>query len=294
MGKQKGQKAGQNFIKLKKDEVHLLFEHAKKVLLPVTLWTKDKSKNILNFNSYTENEEKKIFSITVDMNKTENLTKEIEGEDVYLYFIFENVDHFVKGRIEEIIEEKQVSLLLKSEVFRLEQRKKDRVKTYPGHEVYIFFPLNYEASGPSNLVLLNKPKDDLMEFFRKFQGKLYRSIVSPEYEMEDKELSNIIAFRVLDVSNHGASFLINSIEKSFLSAAPKNLTAFLSINGRKIEIKNANVVHTKAYNDPKAPSVSLYKVGLNFEENATIVAELKEPKFDGSVNIETFEDFIES
>lgn len=168
----------------------------------------------------------------------------VAGDVVYGYELH-GVKYLGKGFL------KGNSLTVKSGSYRLEKREHERLMVWPHYKVHAYFSLEDRNS---NVESINKSIRDAKKSFNRFM------------ELKSKKINGsgeVTGMRVLDVSRTGLSFLANRSEVEFFSVG-RSHEILLDFNGMKLEGIEATVVYTVDYIDPKAKSVRMYKVGMNF------------------------------
>jgi len=165
--------------------------------------------------------------------------------------------------------------VLELKMFMLESREQERLITVPHHQVYIYLKVpKDEPHEGGNVIPLRSaklPKDEMKEFQIKHLGE-----------------SELIGFRVVDLSKNGFSFLaVESDHEKMNLIFLKDLSLTLMFNGASFFLKMAKIVYSHPYVNPKAKKVPMFKVGVEYSPNEKLHAELE--KFLDNQSYDPFE-----
>ena len=256
-------KDSSKFIKLKDFEAKEKLESLEKKESWIKIWVSSKKFLTGKVVSFSEFIEDKILTITVAITEIINPHEYVEGKEVCFYFSEGHLEYFAKSKIHEVYENNEIIFALKSPIFKLDQRKKIRHNVQI-NQAYVFFFVDQSSTEVNKILLLNRPKDDLLEFFRKFMKKVYRNTIEGKDAAEFDRVNNIIGFRLRDISDTGMSFVVNEIEKSFFNKGIRIYQGILNLNGTLRELQDCMLVHLIPCVDSRAPSVPLFKAGMKF------------------------------
>ncbi len=279
-----------NFLRLSTPELVQRVHSITDKKLKGRLWSRDTGFFPIYFSEPIKNEDGEITGIKVNLEAQNTVLKSEEGKDFFIYFQDYGVKYFSKIKIDFILPKTEMSITLKSYLFKLDQRNNVRVKTYPDHEVYAFFQLKGVNNEAGNLVLINNIKNDQLEFFKTFKEAQYGKTFKGQKPFN---LANMIGFRVQDISATGISILCNEVEKNFFSRGYTNFHIVMSANGERLNLDGLNVVYINPFELAVHGNVLRYRIGFEFPFQKIIVNLFPEVEGDGKESLSKFEKFLE-
>lgn len=214
---------------------------------------------------------------------------------VYYSFRLAGIEYYGVGL--PVDEKESFSLKLAGDVFRSEKRGKERLLTFPHHQVYAYLALpgakeQFRGAGESgNVVSLEGFRNPFKEIKREMLTDPVKNFIKTTLD----ESSDVMGYRVLDLSSNGIAFLVNAREKVlFEDLADIDVT--LLYDRTSFEIKPAKVVYIVDSLTGSTKGNPLYKVGMTFPENDKL-SNLVHRKLESSNAKEgaqqDFEDFID-
>jgi hypothetical protein len=161
------------------------------------------------------------------------------------------------------IEKDDWVIVLDLKIFMLESREQERLITVPHHQVYIYLKVpKDELHQNTNVISMRAaklPKEEMKEFQIKHLGE-----------------SELIGFRVVDLSKNGFSFLaVESDHEKMNFIFSKNLSLTLMFNGTSFFLQMAKIIYSHPYVNPKVKKVPMFKVGVEYGPNEKLQAELE-------------------
>ncbi|MCK5073342.1 MAG: hypothetical protein KAQ98_07960 [Bacteriovoracaceae bacterium] len=190
------------------------------------------------------------------MCKFEDKNKKLDLLNVHVHMKIKNVNFFSSGILTQKENDEYVIQKLEN-VYRFEKRKNDRLLSFPHRKIYIYFNMVAE-NDDGNVISLNRLTGNKDEVFEEFAKVVYG----------DKFIGNdgtpMTGFRILDISEDGASFLANDREKDYFTGNSSFSNIRLDFNGRIFSFASVKVKNVVDYIDPRSINVPMYKVGVTF------------------------------
>ena len=190
------------------------------------------------------------------MCKFEDKNKKLDLLNVHVHMKIKNVNFFSSGILAQKENDEYVIQKLEN-VYRFEKRKNDRLLSFPHRKIYIYFNMVAE-NDDGNVISLNRLTGNKDEVFEEFAKVVYG----------DKFIGNdgtpMTGFRILDISEDGASFLANDREKDYFTGNSSFSNIRLDFNGRIFSFASVKVKNVVDYIDPRSINVPMYKVGVTF------------------------------
>lgn len=217
------------------------------------------------------------------------------NEKIYYSFRLAGIEYYGVGLPTHHTE--GFALDLAAEIFRSEKRGKERLLTFPHHQVYAYFTFpgakeQFRGSGESgNVVSLEGFRKPLKEIKREVFTDPVKNFIKTTLD----DNPDILGYRVLDLSSNGIAFLVNAREKDlFKDLNDTHLT--LLYDRTTFEIKTAKVVYMVDSLTGSTKGNPLFKVGMTFPEHDKL-SNLVHRKLESSNAKEgaqqDFEDFID-
>jgi len=216
-------------------------------------------------------------------------------EKVYYSFRLAGIEYYGIGVVSNSPE--GLVLKLAQDIFRSEKRGKERLLTFPHHQVYSYFEFDgakeqFRGLGVSgNVVSLQ----DFKQPFKEIKREVYTDPVKNFIKTTLDENPNLMGYRVIDLSSNGIAFLVNAREK-ILFEGLNNISTTLLYDSLSFEIKGAKVVYIVDSLTGSTKGNPLYKIGMTFPENEKL-SSLVHRKLEMSNAKEgaqqDFEDFID-
>lgn len=226
--------------------------------------------------------------------KEENFTAK-NNEKIYYSFRLLGIEYYGVGLA--LSSGESFTLNLATEVFRSEKRGKERLLTFPHHQVYTYFDFQgakeqFRGSGENgNVVSLIGFKKPLKEIKREVFTDPVKNFIKTT--LDDNE--NLLGYRVLDLSSNGIAFLVNAREKILFDDL-KDAHVTLLYDRTTFEVNDAKVVYVVDSLTGSTKGNPLFKVGMTFPENDKL-SSLVHRKLESSNAKEgaqqDFEDFID-
>ncbi len=280
-----------NFVKIPISELSTKFGALVNAKSQVNLWCKGKvpiKHKAREFQSSPKT--------TLTFFKEENF-KPTKGEKIYYSFKHSGFEYYGVGLAVKSKVEDEFILQMASEVFRSEKRGKERLLTFPHHQVYAYFELVgakdlfRETSNKSNIISLDGFRKPLKEIKREVFTDPVKNFKKSVLDDDD----NMMGYRVIDLSSNGIAFLVSAREKMIFDK-PLNTKVVLLYNSTTFELSSAKIVYVVDSLTGSTKGNPLYKVGMTFDENARL-SDLVHRKLESSNAKEgaqqDFEDFIE-
>jgi hypothetical protein len=192
-----------------------------------------------------------------------NLNSEVKSQ-LFFYLPLKKGHFFCKILSIDEIDLEYWLIKLDLNLYMLESRNHERLITVPHHQVYIYLKLPVVDENPiaSNVISLRSvkaPREELKEYQRKHLGD-----------------SELMGFRVVDLSRNGFSFLAARSEHETLTKVfEESLNLTMMFNGTSYFLKMAKIAYTHPYVNSKAKSIPMYKLGVEYEPDDKLSAELK-------------------
>ncbi len=177
-------------------------------------------------------------------------------------FTFNNVDYFAKGTVSQV-EGNMLTIVLDDSLFKSEKRLNERLLTFPHHQAYAYFKFKQNNDNTQNVLSFNRTvenNDQVFESFLKDKQK---------HQNINGDIDELFGFRALDVSATGISFSANNQETKFFACLDENegVDFTLMLNGDSFTLSEGLVVYIVDYVNPRARSIQMKKIGLQFENN---------------------------
>tara|TARA_R110000868_G_scaffold287003_4_gene547467 strand:- start:13910 stop:14770 length:861 start_codon:yes stop_codon:yes gene_type:complete len=227
--------------------------------------------------------------------KEENFTSKT-NEKIYFSFRLSGIEYYGVG-LSSQGKEDSFALKLASEIFRSEKRGKERLLTFPHHQVYTYFNFpsakaQFRGAGETgNVVSLSGFRKPLKEIKREVFTDPVKNFIKTTLDDND----DLLGYRVLDLSSNGIAFLVNAREKDlFKDLSDAHVT--LLYDRTSFEVNQAKVVYIVDSLTGSTKGNPLYKVGLTFPENeklSTLVHRKLESSNAKEGAQQDFEDFID-
>ena len=279
----------EKFIKLEELDVKKKFLELALQKGFIKIWNKgDKTFDCL-LESVSDGEEDLPIKVILSLKNIE-IEDQWKNQTVFMYFTLKKSRFFSKGHIEEIKQGENLEMKIDKDLYKLDQRKSERLFTFPNHRVFAYIKLNVEENG--SVISLNKPKDHLHDFFKNFQKQVLENHFNQSASLKKDFLEGYIGFRVLDLSNSGLSFLLNQIEADYFRKLKPGFKMLLNFNGRKESLEGCKLSYLVPYIDPKLGSLSLFKLGLSFKQIDKLTENPLQEDEESGVIIKSFADFV--
>ncbi|WP_127718362.1 hypothetical protein [Halobacteriovorax sp. HLS] len=222
----------------------------------IRIWSRDEEPSLAFVRGYSRP------SLTLDASRSLN---EIEvSKKIFINFSFNGVDYFAKGVVESS-NNGIVELKLDETVFKSEKRLSERLLTFPHHQVYSYFKV-FSEKEQSNIISLNKVKNEKEEVLESFATQRMKEILN------DDAVSDLMGFRIMDLSSTGLSFLANNRETSYFASFSENssIEFTLMFNGVAYTLNCAEIIYIVDFVNSRASRVPMKKIGIQFNENENL------------------------
>lgn len=249
---------------------------------PIRVWSKGEEPVLAFVKNYNEQ------VLTLDISSA-LIESHIFKDRVFINFSYNSVDYFAKG---ELISDENGHVIIKlgEEVYKSEKRANERLLTFPHHQVYAYFKI-YSDENNSNIISLNKFNEAPSGAINNFVSERMKSIVS-----EDEGISELMGFRILDISSNGLSFCANNRETGYFVGLEdeSNVEFTLMFEERPYTLECADIVYIVDYVNLRASKIPMKKIGVHFKENEDLKNNLLKFMDDSGVfrevdkNIESF------
>lgn len=220
-----------------------------------------------------------------------------KGEKIYYSFRNTGFEYYGVGLAVKSKADDEFVIQMANEVFRSEKRGKERLLTFPHHQVYAYFELAgakdlfRETSNKSNIISLDGFRKPLKEIKREVFTDPIKNFKKSVLDDDD----NMMGYRVIDLSSNGIAFLVSAREKMIFDK-PLNTKVVLLYNSTTFELSSSKIVYVVDSLTGSTKGNPLYKVGMTFDENEKL-SDLVHRKLVSSNSKEgaqqDFEDFIE-
>lgn len=196
-----------------------------------------------------------------------NIHRELTNQQICLNFQLSEIEYFFHGKVIQQTNEKiEMILELDANCFRMEKRNRDRLQTYPIHEVYAY--LKHQKNNTNNVIFFNKKEQEKSDFFFVLENMQKNKIkqLNPELNTDEEDL---LGFRVEDLSSSGLSFFANTKEKEeiFDKVGEASFSLTLMFESESFTLEKAVVVYKINYINAQFSGVPMYKIGINFMQN---------------------------
>lgn len=192
---------------------------------------------------------------------------QVEGKQFVLSFTSEALECFVKSKLTSLKDEHQFEIEFISDVYKLKLRKMDRFEISNDVQALIFFKNKDLFQSIDNLVYFNKKEGNLVGFLKEFQKHSFKDLFKNDGDLPDKLASEIIGFKVLDISGEELSFLVSDDEKELFEGTENEFEMVLNIKGIRYDLKGGKVKYHTTFNSNQMKSVSMHRVGITFQIN---------------------------
>lgn len=217
------------------------------------------------------------------------------NEKLYYSFRLAGIEYYGVGLVS--ISSEGLAIRLAGEIFRSEKRGKERLLTFPHHQVYSYFNFpgakqQFRGTGETgNVVSLEGFRQPLKEIKREVFTDPVKNFIKTTLD----DHADFMGYRVLDLSSNGIAFLVNAREKQLFENLSEVATTLL-YDRTSFEIKPAKVVYIVDSLTGSTKGNPLFKVGMTFPENeklSTLVHRKLESSNAKEGVQQDFEDFIE-
>lgn len=224
-----------------------------------------------------------IWANLLSADKKENIILNIRAEEISAGYVnrqlllnatVKGVDYFTKGVVLQV-EDGKFELALSENVFKLEKRTSERLLAFPHHQIYAYFKFATKDAAEANVVSLNRFKEENKKIYEKFQSLKNQNEIASIEELKEFNPDDLVGFRALDLSLNGVSFLANQNEATFFSDKKKEIDFVILVDGKPYRLNRAKVVYKVDFLNPRAGSVSMFKIGLQFDDNKSFKTDLK-------------------
>lgn len=248
----------------------------------IRMWEKGESPELVLVTSLSSNN--LIVDVKVD-------AESWDLKKILLNFSFNNVDYFCKGIVTDVVSN-SVTLKLDQDVFKSEKRQNERLLTFPHHQAYAYFKVSSFNLDKDNVIAFQKNVDD---------KKIYEEFLSDKQKHQslDGDISELMGFRILDLSATGISFSANNQETQFFASLEDNkgIAFTLMFDGDSYSCGNGNVIYIVDFVNPRASSVPMKKIGIQFNVHPELknkIQEIISQSCDSLESEKDFESFLES
>lgn len=220
-------------------------------------------------------------------------------EVICLNFTLNKIDYFLRGKIVEQNENSpQIKIEIAEECFRVEKRSRERLLTYPVHEVYAYLKYKKRIKN-TNVIHFNKAEQANRNFFSEIDNYQKNKIASMSDELNTNEEEDIIGFRVEDLSSTGLSFFATSKEKTLVLDEIENnpFSLVLNFGVQVFNLSGASIVYQMNYINSQFNGIPMYKVGINFKLNPDLrqkIENISGSNFEMIDYQKEFEEFIKN
>jgi hypothetical protein len=251
--------------------------------------------------------EGKLLSINDEESNIEKMVIQIDHLITKLNLIDKNLcfhlahdlgDLYFKGKVlEHNFNEDKMLVEISNEIYKFEQRRFDRKNVGPFAEAFIY--LKYSLLAPKNVLNFHGGKNQELEVLSKLNQKKRQGFTKVGINLENNDEEEVLGLKVDEMSKNGLSFLVTKREKEIIFSQFQNgeFEFVLSINQSIISIEKAKIKYIIDYLHPDFQGVTMYKVGIHFDDNETI-HHLWQILFDGkkeeSDHQKQFEEFIKN
>lgn len=219
----------------------------------VRIWSKESEPSLAFVRDFKKN------LITLDVSTS--LEKFSNGGKQFVNFAFNGVDYFAKGEISSC-DDQEITIELGQEVFKSEKRNNERLLTFPHHQVNAYFKV-YSDSDSSNIISLNRVKNEKEEVLESFATERMKEVLSND------AVTDLMGFRILDLSSTGLSFFANNRETSYFASFEEgeNVQFTLMFESNAFTLNCAEIIYIVDYVNSRASKIPMKKIGIQFNED---------------------------
>ena len=267
---------GTQFIKLSFEDIVPKFKILARDKGVIKVWPKGEQSHIYRAFDLKvfQAQDSKDFFLSLFSEGSE-VDSQLVGKSIFFSFHFNELEYLAEGQISKESDEEQLLLKVSGEIYRTENRAHERLLTFPHHQVYCFFKLNNEPTFEDNVIPLRKEDQEYLEYKRQQKDELLQKVAK-----KIKNIDGLSAFRAMDVSNTGVSFIVNEASSQYFELDAK-FNYILLFDELVIKVMMAKVV----YNVPFVShgfDKGHCKVGLMFHPVEELSVILKQLLDDGS------------
>ncbi|PIK14120.1 hypothetical protein [Halobacteriovorax sp. JY17] len=222
---------------------------------PIRVWSKGEEPVL----AFVRNYEKQV--LTLDISNSLIESHQFSSR-VFVNFSYNNVDYFAKGDL--ISDENgRVLINLGEDVFKSEKRSNERLLTFPHHQVYAYFKV-FSDENSSNIISLNRFNEAPSGALDSFVSERMKSIVN-----DHDGISELMGFRILDISSNGLSFCANNRETGYFVGLEDDgdVEFTLMFEEKPYSLRCAEIVYIVDYVNARASKIPMKKIGVHFNEN---------------------------
>jgi len=257
------------FIELKWEEVLNKLSNMVLKQVPLKCWEKKTDAIDLTIRSVDKRDD----HILLVMNEG-NLTSRFSSNTIMLNFKVNGVDYLTTASLADG-EDADRGLIINQQIFKAEKRTSERLLAFPHHQIYVYFKFELDVKSESNIISLNKYREENEKMFQRFSELKAKQELENIDELKDFTGDKLMGFRALDLSLNGVSFLANEGEANFFIDRNKAHDLVVLVNGVSYRLHKAKLVYKVDYLNPRANSVSMYKIGFQFDDNKEFKLSLK-------------------
>jgi hypothetical protein len=192
---------------------------------------------------------------------------QVKDKQFVFSFTSNSLEYFVKSTLTPSKEEHHFDVEFISEVYKINKKEIDRFEISNDVQALIFFKNKDLFESIDNLVYFNKKEGNLVEFLKDFQKNSFKDLFKNKGDLPDKLASEIMGFKVLDISKEELSFLVNDDEKELFEGAKNDFDMVLNLKGIRYDLKEGKVLFHTTFNPTQMKSVPMHRIGVTFQFN---------------------------
>lgn len=256
------------FLPIEDSEYTKIFNLFKESLFSLFLWDEFNFAHPCSILNQPKEVNGKFTSLELKIDPFELNPK--NEKDFVLSFVYKDFEFFVKGELESLEEEKHFQVIFKSDIYKIDQREVDRLEISNNVLALVFFHNKELFLGHDNIVYFNRKEGDLVSFLKGFQMNSFKDLFDEPNALPDKVASEIIGFKLLDLSNSGLSFLVNEEEKQLFDNKDKEFTMILNLKGKKYDILGGKIQYHTSISPSHLSSIEMHRIGMIFNVNSDL------------------------
>jgi len=222
----------------------------------------------------------------------------VVNEVICLNFTLNEIDYYLRGKvIDQTEEDPRIKIELEQNCFRVEKRSRERLLTYPIHDVYAY--LKFKKNTKTNVIYFNKIEQKTRDFFSEIDSIQKNKLSAISKDLTTTEEEDLIGFRVEDVSSTGLSFFASAKEKEFVldEIGKEQFSLILNFDMQVFNLQDALIIYKMNYINSQFSGVPMYKVGISFKHSPSLkrkIEDLSGTSIEMTDYQKEFEEFIKN
>ena len=222
----------------------------------------------------------------------------VVNEIICLNFTLNEIDYYLRGKvIDQTEEDPKIKIELEQNCFRVEKRSRERLLTYPIHDVYAY--LKFKKNIKTNVIYFNKTEQKTRDFFSEIDSIQKNKLSAISDDLSTSEEEDLVGFRVEDLSSTGLSFFANAKEKEFVldELGKEHFSLVLNFDMQVFNLQEALIIYKMNYINSQFSGVPMFKVGINFKHCPSLkrkIEDLSGTSMEMTDYQKEFEEFIKN